>query len=72
MDFEPTDLRLSLTAARNLYSGKVKSEVVNLLLKSERFAMLTTMLASNVDSTFTAGYAAQNQLLIWSAKWCWA
>lgn len=62
LHFELADLGLSVQAAQNLYSGKAKPEVVNLLLENERFAKLTTMLAHYFDDTFAAGYAAQNQM----------
>lgn len=62
LHFELADLGLSVRAAQNLYSGKTKPKVVNLLLESDRFAKLTTMLAHYFDDTFAAGYAAQNQI----------
>ena len=54
LHFELADLGLSIQAAQNLYSGKTKPEVVNLLLENERFAKLTVMLAHYFDDTFAA------------------
>ena len=55
-------LGLSQQAARNLYTGKVNTQVVNRLLESPRFAELTYILEQYFDDTLAAGYAAQNQM----------
>ena len=62
LNFELADLGLSVKAAQNLYTGKTDPRVVSLLLENERFAALTTMLAHYFDGTFSAGFAAQNQM----------
>ena len=62
LSFELADLGLSAKAAQNLYSGKTDPQVVSLLLENERFASLTTMMAHYFDGTFSAGFAAQNQI----------
>lgn len=61
-NYEIDELGLSAQAARNLYTGKVNTQVVNRLLESPRFAELTYILEQYFDDTLAAGYAAQNQL----------
>lgn len=61
-NYEIDELGLSAQAARNLYTGKVNTQVVNRLLESPRFAELTYILEQYFDGTLAAGYAAQNQL----------
>ena len=48
---------------RNLYTGRVNTEVVNLLLENARFAELTYRIAQYFDDTFASGIAAQNDML---------
>ena len=40
-NYDIAELGLSVEAARNLYTGRVNTEVVNLLLENARFAELT-------------------------------
>ena len=61
-NYEIDELGLSAQAARNLYTGKVNTQVVNRLLESPRFAELTYILEQYFDDTLAAGYAAQNQM----------
>ena len=61
-NYEIDELGLSAQAARNLYTGKVNTQVVNRLLESPRFAELTYILEQHFDDTLAAGYAAQNQM----------
>lgn len=61
-NYEIDELGLSAQAARNLYTGRVNTQVVNRLLESPRFAELTYILEQYFDDTLAAGYAAQNQL----------
>lgn len=61
-NYEIDELGLSTQAARNLYTGKVNTQVVNRLLESPRFAELTYILEQYFDDTLAAGYAAQNQM----------
>ena len=56
------ELGLSPEAARNLYTGRVNSRVINLLLSHPDFATLTDRIADYWDDTLAAGLAAQNQL----------
>ena len=61
-NFHIAELGLSAQATRNLYTGKVNPQVVNLLLESPRFATLTYMISNYFDDTLASGYAAQNQM----------
>lgn len=61
-NYEIDELGLSAQAARNLYTGKVNTQVVNRLLESPRFAELTYILEQYFNDTLAAGYAAQNQM----------
>lgn len=61
-NYEIDELGLSAQAARNLYTGKVNTQVVNRLLESPRFAELTYILERYFNDTLAAGYAAQNQM----------
>ena len=62
-NYDISELGLSVEAAKNLYTGKVKPDVVNRLLESSRFATVTYMIAQYLDDTTAAGFAAQNQML---------
>lgn len=55
-------LGLSAQAVRNLYTGRVNTDVVNRLLEHPKFPLLTAMIAQYLDDTFAAGVAAQNEL----------
>lgn len=61
-NYEIDELGLSAQAARNLYTGKVNTQVVNRLLESPRFAELTYILEQYFNDTIASGFAAQNQL----------
>ena len=61
-NYEIDELGLSAQAARNLYTGKANTQVVNYLLESPRFLELTYILEQYFNGTVAAGYAAQNQL----------
>lgn len=62
-NYDISELGLSVEAARNLYTGKVNANVVNRLLESPRFAMVTYMIAQYFDDTLAQGFAAQNQMI---------
>ena len=62
MNYDIAELGLSIQAAKNLYTGKVNTEVVNRLLENKNFAAMTNMIAHYFDDTLAAGYAAQNQM----------
>ena len=61
-NYDISELGLSVEAAKNLYTGKVNSDVVNRLLENPRFATVTYMIAQYMDDTLAGGYAAQNQM----------
>ena len=62
-NYDILELGLSVEAAKNLYTGKVNSNVVNRLLESPRFATVTYMIAQYFDDTLAQGFAAQNQMI---------
>jgi transcriptional regulator with XRE-family HTH domain len=61
--YDISELGLSVQAAKNLYTGKVNSDVVNRLLENPRFATVTYMIAQYFDDTLAEGFAAQNQMI---------
>lgn len=61
-NYDIEELGLTALAARNLYTGKVNSEVVSRMLEHPRFAVLTAMVAQYFDDTLAAGIAVQNQI----------
>ena len=63
-NFDVWDLGLSVQAARNLYTHRVNTEIVNLLLENPRFARLTRMIEQYFNADFAAAFAAQNQLYL--------
>lgn len=62
-NYEIFELGLSVEAAKNLYLGKVQSDVVNRLLESPRFAEVTYLIGQYLDDTLAEGYALQNQMM---------
>ena len=60
MNYDIAELGLSVQAAKNLYTGKVNTEVVNRLLENKNFAAMTNLIAHYFDDTLATGYAAQN------------
>ena len=62
-NYDISELGLSVEAAKNLYTGKVKADVVNRLLENPRFATVTYMIAQYLDDTMAAGFAAHNQMI---------
>ena len=62
-NYDIAELGLSVEAAKNLYTGRVNTEVVNLLLENARFAELTYRISQYFDDTFASGIAAQNAML---------
>ncbi len=62
-NYDIAELGLSVEAAKNLYTGRVNAEVINLLLENTRFAELTYRIAQYFDDTFASGIAAQNAML---------
>lgn len=66
--YDIAELGLSVQAARNLYTGRVDSRVVNLLLENPRFGLVTELVAEYFTGAIAAGYAARNQLLSSTVK----
>ena len=62
-NYDIAELGLSVEAAKILYTGRINTEVVNLLLENARFAELTYRIAQYFDDTFASGIAAQNAML---------
>lgn len=62
-NYDISELGLSVEAAKNLYTGKVKADVVNRLLENPRFATVTYMIAGYLDDVTAGGYAAHNQMI---------
>ena len=62
-NYDIAELGLSVEAAKNLYTGRINAEVVNLLLENARFAELTYRISQYFDDTFASGIAAQNAML---------
>lgn len=63
IDYDLSELGLSVQAATNLYTKKVNPDVINLLLESESFAETTYLISRYLDDDIAKGIAAQNQLL---------
>lgn len=68
INYDIEELGLSVQAARNLYTGRVDSRVVNLLLENPRFALVTELAAEYFSGAIAAGYAARNQVLSSAVK----
>lgn len=62
-NYDIAALGLSVETAKNLYTGKVNTDVVNRLLESPRFAAVTYMISQYFDDTLAQGFAAQNQMI---------
>ena len=61
-NYEIAELGLSVEAAKNLYTGKVCSEIVSRLLESPTFAEVTYRIEQHCNDELAKGIAAQNQL----------
>lgn len=57
-----SELGLSVEAAKNLYTGKVNTEVLNRLLTNPHFAETTYLIARYLNDDIAKGIATQNQL----------
>ena len=62
-NYDISELGLSALAARNLYTQKINTDVLNRLLECSRFATLTALVAQYLDDSLAAGVATQNQFL---------
>ena len=62
LNYDISELGLSVQAARNLYTHKVNPRVVNALLENPEFANTTNLISGYLDDELAKGFAAQNQL----------
>lgn len=62
VNYDISELGLSVQAARNLYSHQVNPQVVNALLENPEFANTTNLISGYLDDELAKGFAAQNQL----------
>lgn len=62
VNYDISELGLSVQAARNLYTKKVDARVVNRLLESPRFAETTYQISGFLSDELASGFAAQNQI----------
>ena len=62
VNYDISELGLSVQAARNLYTQKVNPKVVNALLENPEFANTTNLISGYLDDELAKGFAAQNQL----------
>ena len=61
-NYDISELGLSVQAAENLYSGKVNSDVLNLLLTNQRFADVTYLIARYLNNDLAKGVAGLNSV----------
>lgn len=61
-NYDISELGLSVQAAKNLYTGKLNTDVVNKLLTNPHFAEATYLISRYLNDTLAGGFAAQNQL----------
>ena len=61
-NYDISELGLSVQAAKNLYSGKVNSDVLNLLLTNRRFADVTYLIARYLNNDLAKGVAGLNSV----------
>lgn len=62
VNYDISELGLSVQAARNLYTQKVNPKVMNALLENPEFANTTNLISGYLDDELAKGFAAQNQL----------
>lgn len=61
-NYDVGELGLLAQAVRNLYTQKINTDILNRLLKHQRFPILIAMITQYLDDTFAAGVAVQNQI----------
>lgn len=61
-NYDISELGLSVQAAKNLYSGKVNTDILNLLLTNQRFADVTYLIARYLNNDLAKGVAGMNSL----------
>lgn len=62
LNYDISELGLSVQAARNLYTHRVNPQVVNALLENPEFANTTNLISGYLDDELAKDFAAQNQL----------
>lgn len=62
LNYDISELGLSVQAAKNLYTHKVNPRVVNALLESPEFANTANLISGYLNDELAKGFAAQNQL----------
>lgn len=62
VNYDISELGLSVQAARNLYSHQVNPQVVNALLENPEFANTANLISGYLNDELAKGFAAQNQL----------
>ena len=60
-NYDIEELGLSAKSAKLLYTGKIDSDILNLLIENPRFPQLIRLLALYKDETMVAGLQAANQ-----------
>ena len=60
--YDVSGLGLSVETARNLYTGRVNTDVVNRLLTDHHFAEATYLISRYLNDTLAVGFATKNQL----------
>ena len=61
-NYDISELGLSVEAAKNLYTGKLNTDVVNKLLTNPHFAEATYLISRYMNEELAVEFAAQNQL----------
>ncbi len=62
LNYDIAELGLSVQAARNLYTKKVDTDVLNRLLENPKFADTTYRISQYLNDELASGFAAQNQM----------
>lgn len=62
LNYDISELGLSVQAAKNLYTRKVNPQVVNALLENPEFANTANLISGYLNDELAKGFAAQNQL----------
>ena len=66
--YQIEQLGLSVTAAKNLYTGRVNPDIVNVLLENKRFAQLSYNIDCYIEDRLKEAFVAQNQMLLSASK----
>lgn len=69
VNYDIAELGLSAVAARNLYSRRINTDILNRMLESPRFPNLTQLIAQYFSDAYAANIAARNQMLDMTRKY---